>query len=126
MSFAAKTVFAFGIYLVMSGFALTLVPDTVGEIMNMTGEPYLVRIIGLLMLCFAFLYIQAARHEFRPLFGWTVLLHAGLCVAFAALVALDLAPAPLLSFCLVELIGAAATGWALRSPDRDPTVASAR
>ena len=118
MSFAARTVFIFGTYLVVSGIALTLVPETVGQTLNMPGEPYLVRIIGLLMLCFAFLYIQAARYELRPLFGWTVLLHAGMCVAFVVLVAADLAPTPLLSFCVAELIGALATGWALRAPYR--------
>ena len=126
MSFAARTVFAFGAYLVASGFALIFVPETVGQTLNMSGEPYLVRIIGLLMLCFAFLYIQAARHELRPLFGWTVLIHASMCVAFAALVALDLAPTPLLSFSLVEAIGGIATGWALRAPYRGSAAVTMR
>ena len=126
MSFAARTVFAFGAYLFVSGLALTFVPETVGRTLNMPGEPYLVRIIGLLMLCFAFLYIQSARYELRPLFGWTVLIHAGVCVAFVALVAADLAPAPLLSFCAAELIRALATGWALRAPHRSSPAVTLR
>ena len=124
MSFAARTVFAFGAYLIFSGIAFVFVPETVGQTLNMSGEPYLVRSIGLLMLSFAFLYIQAARHEVRPLFGWTVLIHAGLCVAFAALVAADLAPTPLLSFSVVEAIGGIATGWVLRAPYRGSAAAT--
>jgi hypothetical protein len=114
MSAPARTVIAHAVYLFVTGLAFLLAPEGVARLLGVTGEPYLVRIIGLLTLCFAAYYAQFARHEDRPLIGASVVLRTCLAAAFVLLVMADLAPLPLLAFALVDLVGAAATALALR------------
>jgi len=114
MSAPARTVIAHAAYLTVAGLAFLLAPEGLARLLGVTAEPYLVRIIGLLMLCFAAYYGQFARHEDRPLIGASVAVRVCLAAAFVLLVMADLAPMPLLAFALVDLVGAAATALALR------------
>ncbi|AWN34500.1 hypothetical protein [Methylobacterium radiodurans] len=114
LSAPARTVIAHAAYLTVVGLAFLLAPERVAWLLDVTGEPYLVRVIGLLTLCFAAYYAQFARHEDRPLIGASVPVRFCLAAAFVLLVMADLAPMPLLAFALVDVVGAAATALALR------------
>ncbi len=115
MSKAAKSVFVFGIYMVVIGLGFLVIPNTPLGLFGFpaTSEPW-IRVVGMLCLVLAFYYIQAARHELRPFFGWTVYARTGVLVCFIVMVALGLAKPMLIAFGVVDLIGAIWTGVALR------------
>ena len=114
MSAPARTVIAHAAYLTAAGLAFLLAPEGVERLLGVAGEPYLFRVVGLLMLCFAAYDALFARHEDRPLIGASVVVRTCLAAAFVLLVMADLAPMPLLAFALVEVVGAAATALAMR------------
>jgi len=116
MSSSARSVFVFGLYLVVLGIVLLVVPNF---LLGMFGLPSTtevwVRVVGMLVLFLGFYYVQAARKEMTDFFRWTVYLRATVIVFFAAFVLLDFANPPLIMFGVVDLLGAIWTGLALRS-----------
>lgn len=120
MSAAAKSVFVFGIYLVVVGLGLIAAPNPflapLGFLTAADGS--WLRVLGVLVLCLAAYYCAAARAGFTPFFRWTVFVRAGVFVAFGALVLLQLAPKPLALLGTVDLIAAGWTAAALRSGAR--------
>jgi hypothetical protein len=116
MSYSARTVFVFGIYLVVLGIILIAVPNL---LVNAFGFPATnevwIRVVGMLVLILAFYYTQAARKELTDFFQWTVYARASVIVFFLAFVVVGLAKAALILFGAVDLLGAIWTGLALRS-----------
>jgi len=119
MSYGAKTVFVFGIYLVVLGITLIALPNL---LLNAFGFPATsevwIRVVGMLVLILAFYYTQAARKELTVFFQWTVYARASVIVFFLAFVVLGLAKAALILFGVVDLAGAIWTGLALRSSSK--------
>jgi hypothetical protein len=115
MSKAAKRVFVFGIYLVVTGQCFLVVPNTPLALFGFpaTNEPW-IRVVGLLLLILAYYYIQAARHELRSFFLWTVHARPWVLVCFIVFVALGIAEPMLIAFGVVDLLAAIWTGLALR------------
>ena len=64
MSRAARSLFAFGVYLVGLGLLLLFVPNLILQFFAVrpTNEVW-IRINGMFVLCLAFFYVQAARHN---------------------------------------------------------------
>ena len=119
MSYSARTVFVFGIYLVILGITLIVPPNL---LLNAFGFPasneVWIRVVGMLVLILAFYYTQAARKALTVFFQWTVYARASVFVFFFAFVVLGLAKAALILFGIIDLAGAIWTGLALRSSSK--------
>ena len=115
MSSAARSVQVFGIYLFGLGSVLMVVPNLLLGAFGLpaTGEVW-IRVVGVLVLCLAVYYTQAARREIREFFGWTVFVRCFVFVCLAALPLLRLGPPQLALFGSVDLAGAVWTVVALR------------
>ncbi|WP_372526261.1 hypothetical protein [Piscinibacter sp.] len=117
MSAAARTLLAFAAYVLVLGAALGLAPNLFLSAFGFatTQEPW-IRLIGVLVLCLAFYYQLAARHELLAFIQATV--PARLFVVACMLVLVGLAPLRLLAFGAIDLAGAVWTGFALRLQPR--------
>lgn len=116
MSRAARSVFIFGLYLIVVGLGLVAIPNTVlGPLGFPASSEVWPRVVGVLALCLAFYYISAARAGLNGFFRWTVQVRVGVFVVFGLLVLLKLAPAPLALLGTVDLLAALWTGLSLRS-----------
>ncbi len=114
MSTPAKTIYYFALYLVGAGFTLLLFPRFPLAILSLEIEGLAwIRILGMLVLVFAYYYLNLARHEVTAFFRWTV--HTRLLVPlfFAAFILLTGMRPVLMLFALGDLAGALWTAWAL-------------
>ncbi len=115
MSRAAVSLFAFGIYLLLLGTVLMVVPNT---FLTLFGLPpthdVWIRVVAMLVLILGCYDTLAARAELTPFFRWSVWLRASVMVFFAAFVALGLVRPMLLLFGVVDLAAALWTALALR------------
>ncbi len=116
MSKSATSVLVFGIYLVVIGLGFLLVPNTVLGLFGLptTTEPW-IRVVAMLLLILAYYYIQTARNDDKDFFRFTVHGRAAVIVFFVFFVLLNIAPAPLILFGVVDLLAAVWTALALRS-----------
>jgi hypothetical protein len=125
MSKAAKSVFAFAVYLVGMGVGLLAAPNLV---LGLLGFPPVTdvwsRVVGVLALVLAFYYAQAARAELRPFMLWTVYTRVGVFVCFLGLVIAGQAGPMLIALGALDLAAAGWTAWALRQ-DAQPAVSRA-
>ena len=116
MRSSARSVLIFGWYLVALGCALLTVPNVLLGLFGLpTTSDVWIRVVGVLVLCLAFYYIQAARHGLTPMLRGSVYVRASVFVFFGAFVLMGFASAPLVLFGAVDLAGALWTYWALRS-----------
>jgi hypothetical protein len=116
MSSAGLSLFVYGIYMALSGFGFALIPNTALGVFGMpsTEEPWL-RILGVLMVAVGYYYIQTGQKDIRSFFPWTVQARVGVFVIFVVFYFLNWAPATLLIFGAVDLLGSIWTFFALRS-----------
>ena len=115
MSKCATSVFVFGVYLVLLGLCLIIVPNLLLRAFGLaaTAEVW-IRVVGILVLCLAYYYVQAARRELVDFFLWTVIVRGFVFSCFALFAVLGLAQPPLALFGAVDLLGAIWTGMCLR------------
>jgi hypothetical protein len=118
MSRAAKSLFVFGIYLLLLGSSLLLVPNLLLQVFGVpqTNEVW-IRINGMFVLCLSFFYVQAARNELTIFIRWTVWARIAVIIYFAAFVLFVSAPKALLLFGLVDLLSAVWTWLALKKDE---------
>jgi hypothetical protein len=116
MSKSATSVLVFGIYLVVIGLGLLLMPNTVLGLFGLstTTEPW-ISVVAMLLLILSYYYIQKARNEDKAFFRFTVHGRASVIVFFGAFVLLNIAPAMLILFGVVDLLAAIWTALSLRS-----------
>ena len=116
MSKAAKSVFAFGIYLIFIGLGFLLVPNTVLGLFGfpMTTEPW-IQVVAMLLLILAYYYIQSARSELTSLLRFSVHARMTVILFFITFVILGLAPPILILFGVIDLAAAIWTAMALKS-----------
>ena len=115
MSNSARSVFVFGLYLVVLGIVLLTAPNfLLGLFFLPSTTEVWVRVVGMLVLFLAFYYIQAAHKGMTDFFQWTVYVRSTVIVFFAVFVLLSFARPPLILFGVVDLLGAIWTGLALR------------
>jgi hypothetical protein len=119
MSKAAVTVKVFGVYLVLLGVTLVLVPNLLLALFGIpaTGEVW-IRVVGLLAFNIGVYYWYAAKSEARPFFLASVFVRAVVPVVFSAFVALGLVSPLLILFGAVDLAGGLWTFVALRKEQR--------
>jgi len=119
LSYPAKTLFAFGCYLVALGIGLVLFPNVLLALFGVppTTEVW-IRVAGMLILILGGLDVLASVAELHQYIRWTVPFRASVIVFFAAFVLLGYAPPVLLLFGLIDLVCAAWTWLALRQTGR--------
>lgn len=115
MSYAAKTLYAFGCYLVLIGLVLLTTPNLLLALFHfpLTTEIW-IRMVGMLALFLSAYYFVSARAELRPIFACSVPVRVSMFIFCGGFVVLGLAPAVLMLFGLIDLAGAAWTWSALR------------
>ena len=116
MSRSARSVFVFGLYLVMLGILLLVVPNFLLGMffLHSTSEVW-IRVVGMLLLILGSYYIQMARKEMIDFFQWTVYVRPTTILFFSAFVLLGFAGPSLILFGAVDILGAIWTGMPLRS-----------
>jgi hypothetical protein len=116
MSKSARSVFVFGLYLVVLGIVLLVAPNFLLGIFAVpsTTEVW-IRVVGMLVLFLGVYDTQAARKEMTDFFRWTVYLRSTVIIFFVVFVLLDMVRYPLILFGVIDLLGAIWTGSALRS-----------
>ena len=116
MTGAAKSLLVFGIYLAALGALLLLFPNVLLRIFGVrpTNEIW-IRVNGMFVICFAYYYIQTARHGLTDFIRWTVWGRAAVIIYFVAFVLLAGAPKPLLLFGVIDLVSATWTFMALQT-----------
>ncbi len=119
MGRAAKSLFVFGVYVLVLGLSLLLVPNLLLKTFGVaaTNEIW-IRINGMFLICFAYYYIQTARHGLTAVIRWTVWGRAAVIIYFVAFVLLAHAPKTLLLFGLIDFVAATWTFFALQSDAR--------
>jgi hypothetical protein len=115
MSKSARSVFAFGLYLVVLGIVLLVVPNSLLEVCFLPGTTEVwLRVVGMLVLFLGYYDIQAARAEMTDFFRWTIYPRVTGILFFTAFVVLGFVRPPLILFGVVDLLGAIWTWTALR------------
>lgn len=124
MTRAARSLLVFGVYLTALGLFLLLLPNVLLRIFGVppTNEIW-IRVNGMFVLCFAYYYIQTARHGLTNFIRWTVWGRAAVIVYFVAFVLLAGAPKSLLLFGVIDLLSAIWTFMALQSNSARKAVA---
>lgn len=114
MSYPALTVFVFAVYLLGLGTILVLAPNPLLALFGMapTVEVW-IRVVGMLVLFIGTYYALAAISDMQQFFRWSIAIRASVPVFFGVFVLLSFAPAILLLFGAIDLVGAAWTGVAL-------------
>jgi hypothetical protein len=116
MSKAAKSVFVFGIYLILIGLGFLLVPNTVLDLFGfpMTSEPW-IQVMAMLLLILAYYYIMSARIDLTSFFHFTVHARMSVILFFIVFVLLEIAKPILILFGVVDLAAVLWTAFALRN-----------
>jgi len=116
MSNAAKSIFVYGIYLLILSVILLLIPNVPLRIIGIpaTNEVW-IRIVGAMAFAFGTYFVRAARSEMTEFFRWTIPNRLLLVVFFSIFVAAGLAPISLLLLAAPDLPFVLWTVLALRS-----------
>jgi hypothetical protein len=116
MSPAARSVLVFSIYLDVLGLVLIVAPNLLLSLFRIaeTNEVW-IRVVGMLVLILGYYYWTAARHELTAMLRATVVGRTAVLVFFVAYAVAGLGPATLVLFGVIDVLGAAWTGAALRA-----------
>jgi hypothetical protein len=116
VSGSARSEFIFGIYEILLGMILMVVPNLLFGVLGIaaTTEPW-VRVAGMLIFALGIFYILASRSGMTNFIRWSVFTRSSVVLFFAAFVLLHLAPPILILLGCVDLVAAIWTAIALRS-----------
>lgn len=116
MTNAARSVYAFGIYLLVLGGILVGSPNTLLAVFRLpsTTEPW-IHVLGVTVLAIGMLDVASARAEQTAFFRATVWVRVFVFLSFVALALTQIAPPILVVFGVVDLAGAIWTFAALRT-----------
>ena len=116
MKNARVSILVFGIYMVVLGLALLVIPNVLLSLFDYPATTEIwIRILGFMVVVLGYYYIVAARYELTPFFRASVFGRPAVIVCFAGLVLLGMAQPVLILFGAIDLLGAIWTGLALRS-----------
>ena len=116
MSKSAFSVQAFGVYIIVLGLGLVLVPNVLLGLFRMPSATEIwIRVLGVVVMNIGILYVVAARSHDIAVFRAATYSRLAVFVWFAGFVLLGLAPPMLLLFGAVEVAGALWTWWAMRA-----------
>jgi hypothetical protein len=112
----AKTIYYFALYLVGAGLTLLLFPRLPLVILGLEIQGLAwIRILGMLVLVFAYYYLNLARNEVTDFFRWTVHTRSLVPFVFAAFILFAGMSPILMLFALGDLAGAVWTARALHA-----------
>ncbi len=116
---SARTVFFFGIYLILVGLNLLVAPNFMLRLFELpeTNEVW-VRVVGMLVLYLGFYYKEAGQKEWTGFIKLSVYSRSSALVFFAGFVLLGFAEPPFVIFGALDFLGAMWTWWALRLEGR--------
>lgn len=117
MTMAARSVYAFGVYLLVLGGALVGSPNTLLAVFRLpaTTEPW-IHVLGVTVLAIGMLDVASARAEQTAFFRATVWVRVFVFASFIALTLAQIAPPVLVAFGIIDMAGAIWTFAALRKP----------
>ncbi|MFC2158460.1 hypothetical protein ACFLT9_11545 [Acidobacteriota bacterium] len=118
MNRAAKSIYFFGIYIILLGLVLVFLPNVLLKIFRVaeTSEVW-IRVVGMVVILLGYLYIRSAlsTDDMQKFFKWTIHTRSSVIVFFTAFVLLDLVEPILILFGVFDLAGAIWTALALRT-----------
>ena len=116
MTSAARSVYVFGIYLLVLGGILLGSPNTLLTLFGIpaTTEPW-IRVVGMLVMVIGMLDVACARTEQTGFMRATVYTRIFALLRFVVFAAVGIAPTILILFGLIDAAGALWTFTALRS-----------
>ena len=107
MSRTARSLFIFGIYMLVLGTTNVLVPNSLLSFFHQPAtQEVWIRVVGMLIIFLGIYDIVAARSELLPIIIWTIPVRISVIVFFAVFVFAELAPPILLLFGVIDLAGA--------------------
>ena len=116
MSKAALSMFVFGIYVILLGVILMVIPNALLAIFGLpaTTEVW-IRVVGMLVFLIGYYYIRASRNEKEMIsfYRWTVHARSSVIVFFIIFVAFGFIKPILILFGFVDLLAAIWTWKAL-------------
>jgi len=120
MSPAARSMFAYGLYMIASGLSFALAPNTFLPLAGLppTSEPW-IRVFALLVVILGLYYVMAARQELTAFFRITVVGRILMLAGLAALVVLGGYSWRLILFGVPDQLSAFWT-WRALGPPRAP------
>ena len=115
MSSAARSVYVFGIYLLIVGGLLLGAPNTLLTVLGLptTTEPW-IHIAGIPVMALGMLFASSARAENRWFFRASVWVRVFAFISFVMLAVFQIAPAVVVGFGAVDALGALWTRLSLR------------
>jgi len=115
MTPASKSVYFFGIYLIVLGIVLITIPNTLLLTLQLpeTNEVW-IRVVGVLVFSIGMYYVYLAPQNNNTFLALTAYVRASIMVWFILFVMLDWVPPQLILFGVIDLIGAIWTFMALR------------
>ncbi len=113
---AAQSIFIFSFWVLGCGIGLLFFPALMMSLLNIPSSATLVaQIFGMVLLILAFYYFMAGRHGgMTEFYRWTTYTRSAAFVLSLGLVVSGQAPPVLMSFLLVDVLGALWTFLALR------------
>lgn len=115
MSKSAKSVFVFGIYLLLLGLCLMIVPNILLAPFAVppTNEVW-IRIVGLLLMALSVYYIVSSRLELVTILKVTMYIRCSIIFFFTAFVLLNFVTPTIILFAVIDLAGGIWTYIALK------------
>lgn len=115
MSQSAKSVFYFGVYLVVLGVILILLPNFLLGLFGITSTNEVwIRVVGVLVLAISAYYLTGAKSENTTLLKTTVYVRLSIIFFFTGFVIAGWVQPQLILFGAVDMLGAIWTYLALR------------
>lgn len=118
MSKAALSMFVFGIYVILLGIILMVVPNALLAIFGLpeTTEVW-IRVVGMLVFLIGYYYIRASRNEKEMIsfYRWTVHARSSVIIFFIIFVAFGFVKPILILFGVIDLLAAIWTWKTLRT-----------
>jgi hypothetical protein len=115
MTRPARTIYLFGIYLLVTGGVLIGSPDTLLALLQLppSTEPW-IHILGVPVMAMGMTYMASARAELVPFFRASVGIRVFVLVSFVVLAALRVVPPVIILFGLIDSGAALWTHLAMR------------
>lgn len=109
MTASSKSLYYFGIYLLVLGLALVIFPNSILAMFMLpeTNEPW-IRVVGMLAFCLGIYYYFMAAANHVLFLTLSVYLRASVIIWFTAFVLLDWVSPMIILFGVVDLLAA---GW---------------
>lgn len=119
MTSSERTVFYFGIYLILVGITLLVSPNVMLRLFELaeTSEVW-IRVVGMLVGYLGFYYVMAARKGMAEFIRLSVYTRSTALIFFVGFVLLGFVEPPFALFGAFDFLGALWTWWAIRVEGR--------